>query len=177
MIDKNILYIEIIFLLGVLLTVFISKNVFLKILIVIVLFLFVIKELDDYKYIQQKYLYVGYGFVSLLVLFIINEYIVNIYFVAALICLVIIYLYLFKVLFNTTYGKVTKVTGRKVSIQILDPFYKTKNELVLSFSGKVKKGDVAIIALTKFPINKKAIKIIKVVTEPKSLNKNVKKKK
>jgi len=176
MIDKNILYIEIIFLLGVLLTVFVHKNVFLKILIIIILFLFVIKEADSYKYIKNKYLYVGYGFVSLLILFVINEYMVNIYFVAALICLVIIYLYLFKVLFNTTSGIVTKVIRKKISIQLNDPFYKPKKEIQLSYSGKVKKNDVAIISLTKFPVNKKIVKIIKIIPEQKE-NKYVKKKK
>ncbi|MEI8364392.1 MAG: hypothetical protein WCF78_02960 [archaeon] len=167
MIDKNIVYIEIIFLLGVLLNVFVPRNIFLKILIVIVLFLFVIKEIDDYKYIKQKYLYVGYGFVVLLILFIITEYIINIYYIAALICLVVIYLYLFKVLFNTTYGKVIKVSKGKVSIQVCDPFYKTKKELDLSYSGKIKKEDLVILELTKFPINKKITRIIKVISEEK----------
>jgi hypothetical protein len=165
MIDKNILYIEIIFLLGVLLTVFIPKNIFLKVLVVIVLFLFVIKEIDDYKYIKQKYLYVGYGFVILLVLFIINEYIVSLYFIVTLICLVVIYLYLFKVLFNTTYGKVTSIKRKEISIALCDPFYKSKKEIVLNYSGKIKKDDIVILELTKFPINKKITKIISVVSQ------------
>jgi len=169
MIDKNLVYIEIIFLLGVLLNVFVPRNIFLKILIVIVLFLFVIKEIDDYKYIKQKYLYVGYGFVVLLVLFIITEYIINIYYIAALICLVVIYLYLFKVLFNTTYGKVIKVNRGKVSILVCDPFYKTKKEIDLSYSGKIKKDDIVILELTKFPINKKITRIIKVISEEKEV--------
>jgi len=169
MIDKNLVYIEIIFLLGVLLNVFVPRNIFLKILIVIVLFLFVIKEIGDYKYIKQKYLYVGYGFVVLLVLFIITEYIINIYYIAALICLVVIYLYLFKVLFNTTYGKVLKVNRGKVSILVCDPFYKTKKELDLNYSGKIKKDDFVILELTKFPINKKITKIIKVISEEKEV--------
>jgi vacuolar-type H+-ATPase subunit I/STV1 len=164
MIDKNLVYIEIIFLLGVLLSVFIPKNLFLKILIVVVLFLFVLKEIDDYKYIKQKYLYVGYGFVILLALFIITEYINSTYFVAFLICLVVIYLYLFKIIFNTTYGIVTRVKSKKIFVMLNDPFYKSKKELELSYSGHIKKDDIVILELTKFPINKKVVKVINVVS-------------
>jgi len=128
MIDKNIIYLEIIFLLGALLCVFVPHALFLKLLVIIILFLFIVKEQDTYQYIKQKYLYVGWGFIALLVLFILTEYIVNLYFIVALICLVVVYLYLFKVLFNTTYGVVTKVAGRNVSVQLIDPFYKSKKE-------------------------------------------------
>jgi len=169
MIDKNIVYIQIIFLLGVLLTIFIPRHLFLKILIVVILFLFVIKELDDYKFIKQKYLYVGYGFIGLLILFIINGYVISVYYLAALICLVIVYLYLFKVLFNTTYGKITKVKGKKVNVQVLDPFYRTKKEVELNYSGSIKKEDVVIMELTKFPINKRITKIIKIIPKEKEI--------
>jgi len=163
MVDKNLLYLEIIFLLGIVLCVFVPGKIFLKILLLVILYLFVIKELDVYVYNKQKYLYVGYGFIILLALFTIIEYIKNIYFIVFLICLVVIYLYLFKVLFNTTYGKVTKIKGRKVSFVIEDTFYRAKKEFTLSFTGIVKKDDVVIIGLTKFPINKKPDKILKVI--------------
>jgi len=167
MVDKNLLYLEIIFLLGILVCVFIPGKIFLKILLVIILFLFMLKELDLYVYNTIKYKYVGYGFVIILFLFVFIEYIKSLYFIVFLICLVVIYLYLFKVLFNTTYGRVNKIKGRKVSFIIEDSFYKPKSEFTLSYSGKVKKGDVVIIQLTTFPINKKPSKIIKVIIEKK----------
>jgi len=171
MVDKNLLYLEIIFLLGIALCVFVPGKIFLKILILIILYLFVIKELDIYVYNRNKYLYVGYGFIGLLVLFNIIEYIKSIYFIVFLICLVVVYLYLFKVLFNTTYGRVIKVKGRKVSFLIEDTFFKPKREFSLNYSGKTKKGDLVIIELTKFPVNKKPYKISKVIIEKKEQDK------
>lgn len=161
--DKHLLYLELIFLFGVIVNLLLPGYLFLKILFVILLYLFVIKEKEEYKLILPKYTYIGYGLCSILVLFIISGYVNNIYFIMVFICLVVIYFYLYKVLFNITYGVVVSSKPSAVQIRITDSFYKSKKIYNIKTRKKYKKDTLLLLELSKFPINKKPIKIIKEV--------------
>jgi predicted membrane protein len=161
--DKNLLYLQIIFLAAVVVNLISEKQLFLKILLLLLTFLFFIKELDAYVYNRDKYLYVGIGFTSILFLFILSNYITHIYYLIFFMCVVILYLYLYKVLFNTTFGTVIKSTTKEATIKIDDPFFKTKKEYSLKYSKKIEPGLTVILELSKSFVNKKPIKIKKVI--------------
>jgi len=163
--DKHLIYLEVIFLISVITNLFVSKQLFLKILLMLLTFLFFLKETQSYVYNKSKYMYVGIGFVSILFLFILSDYITHIYFLVFFICSVVAYLYLYKVLFNTTFGVVTKVSSKEVTFKITDSFFKTKKEYSLSFTRKASINDVVILELSKSIVNKKPIKIKKVIHE------------
>jgi len=159
--DKNLLYLEIIFICGLIVNLFIDKNLFLKILIIIMLFLFVIKEKDNYIYNLDKYLYVSYGFIAILILLMFVEYFPNIYFIVIIMCAVVLYLYLFKALFNRTYGVIVSCTTKHAKVKITDSFFKSRKIHTIPTKKKYIKDKIVLIELSKFPINKKPIRIIK----------------
>lgn len=161
--DKNLIYLEIIFLVSVITYLLVPGMLFLKILLMVLTFLFFLKETQNYVYNKSKYMYVGIGFTSILFLFILSDYIMHIYFLVFFICSVVLYLYLYKVLFNTTFGEVTKVSSKEVSFKIIDSFFKTKKEFTLPTTRKISVGDVVILELSKSLISKKPIKILNVV--------------
>lgn len=162
--DKHVLYLQLIFLASIIVNLLVPKQLFLKILLLLLTFLFYLKETESYPYIKSKYNYVGIGFSVILLLFIISEYITHIYFLVFFMCAVVLYLYLFKVLFNTTYGVVVKSTSKTATIKIEDPFLKSKKEYVLNYSKKIDVGSIVILELSKFII-KKPIKIKKVISK------------
>ncbi len=161
--DKHIIYLEIIFLFSIIVNLIVPGNLFLKILLMLLTFLFYIKEIGSYKLIKAKYNYVGIGFTSILGMFIISQYITHIYFLLVFMCLVVLYLYLFKVLFNITYGVVTKSNSKEVYFKIKDPFFNLNKEFSLKYSRPLKEGTVILIELSKFFVNKKPVKIKKVI--------------
>lgn len=162
--DKHILYLELIFLASIIVNLIVPKQLFLKILLLLLTFLFYLKETNSYPYITSKYNYVGIGFSVILLLFIISEYITHIYFLVFFMCSVVAYLYLFKVLFNTSYGVVTSSTLKTATFKLEDPFLKSKKEFTLNYSRKIPVGSTVIIELSKFII-KKPIKIKKVISK------------
>ncbi len=161
--DKNLLYLQIIFLAAVVVNLIAEKQIFLKVLLLLLTFLFFIKEIDEYVYNKDKYLYVGIGFTSILFLFILSNYISHIYYLLFFMCAVILYLYLYKILFNTTYGTVIKSTSKEVTFKIDDAFFKTKKEFTLKYFKKIEVGSTIILELSKSIVNKKPIKIKKVI--------------
>ncbi|HRT02508.1 MAG TPA: hypothetical protein P5513_01020 [Candidatus Diapherotrites archaeon] len=163
MIDKDLLFIEILFLINVFIILFVKKNLYMKILFVILLFLFILLRKENYVYNKNKYLYITYGLIIILILFILTEYIKNIYYIVFVICSIIIYYYLSKILFNTTYGEVITNTKGQVQIKILDSFYKLNKIYTLPTTKTLKEKQLVLIELSKSPINKKPIKIIKVI--------------
>ncbi len=163
--DKHILYLEIIFLASIVVNLIVPGMLFLKILLMLLTFLFFYKELESYPYIKNKYVYIGIGFTSILLLFIIADYITHIYFLVFFMCLVVAYLYLFKILFNETYGVVVKSTDKEVTFKLEDPFFLSKKEYSLKYSRKVAVGSTVIIQLSTFFINKKPIKIKKIISK------------
>jgi len=161
--DKHIIYLEIFFLFSIVINLIVPGNLFLKILLMLLTFLFYIKEIGSYKLIKAKYNYIGIGFTVILLLFIISEYVTHIYFLLIFMCLVVLYLYLFKILFNTTYGVVTKKNAKEVFFKIKDPFFNHNKEFSLKSSKVVKVGDQILLETSKFFVNKKPIKIKKVI--------------
>ena len=159
--DKNLIYLEIIFLFGLFVNLIVEKQLFLKILVPILLFLFVIKEQANYKYILDKYLYVGYGFTVILIIFIFIDYFPNIYFITIIMCLVVVYLYLYKILFNKTYAEIISKVSKGYKLKLLDSFLNTKKEYFVESKKVLKKGDIVLILLSKESFIKKPKKIIK----------------
>ena len=171
--DKHLLYLEIIFLFGVIINILVEDYLFLKILFIFLLFLFVIKEKEQYNLVLSKYYYVGFGLCGILVLFIVSSFINNIYFLTIFICLVVIYFYLYKVLFNISYGVVVSSTSSKVNLRITDSFYKSKKIYTLPSKKKYLENTLLLVKLSNFPINKKPIEIIKEIKEKKPKEKKV----
>lgn len=163
--DKHILYLEIIFLASIVVNLIVPGMLFLKILLLLLTFLFFYKELDNYPYIRNKYMYVGIGFTSILFLFIVADYVTHIYFLVGFMCAVVAYLYLFKILFNETYGVVLKSTEKEITFKLEDPFLLSKKEYSLRYSKKVKVGSTVVVLLSTFFINKKPIKVKKVISK------------
>jgi hypothetical protein len=161
--DKNLLYLEIIFLAGVIISFLVEGNIFLKLLILIILFLFIIKEKDQYRYNLNKYLFISYGLLVILFLIYLVEYITHIYYLVFVICIVVIYFYLYKTLFNTTYGVIVSSTTKNAKVKILDSFYKFNKIYTIPVNRKLIKDKKVIIKLSSFPINKKPEKIIRIL--------------
>ena len=159
--DKHLVYLEIIFLFGLFVNLAVEKQLFLKILIPILLFLFVIKEQSNYKYVLNKYLYVGYGFTAILFIFIFIDYFPNIYFITTIMCLVVVYLYLYKILFNKTYGEIISKVSKGYKVKLLDSFLNTRKEYFVESRKALKKHDRVLILLSKESFIKKPKKIIK----------------
>lgn len=159
--DKHLIYLEIIFLFGLFVNLIVDKQLFLKILVPILLFLFVIKEQANYEPILDKYLYVGYGFTAILIIFIFINYFPNIYFITTIMCLVVVYLYLYKIIFNKTYGEIVSKVSKGYKIKLLDSFLNTKKEYFVESKKVLKKHDHVLILLSKASFIKKPKKIIK----------------
>ena len=162
--NKHIWNLEIIFLCGLFVNLFVVDKIFLKLLFIFLLGLFVFKEKSEFILISKKYFYFGYGLMSILTLSILINYITSIYFITGVICAIVIYFYLYKILFIQTIGKVTKVSQGIVYFKIIDPFYKSKKEFKLSSKKKIKKDDV-ILVKQSMSLIKKPVKIISVVKE------------
>ncbi len=164
--DKNLLYLQILFMFAVIVNIFVQNKLFLNILLVLLVFLFFFKEVDNYVYNRNKYMYVGIGFSTILVLFILTEYITHIYFLVFFMCGVVLYLYLYKVLFNTSYGTVIKSTTTSITFKIEDSFFKSKKEHTLKYSKKVPIGSTVLVELSKSIVSKKPIKVKKIIPKP-----------
>lgn len=161
--DKHLLHLQFLFIITIFIYLFIEKNYFLKVLFLVLTFLFFLKEQASYIYNKDKYLYVGYGFTGILILFFISEFITHIYFLVFFMCVVVLYLYLYKVLFNTTYGVVLKSTTKNITLKIKDSFYKREREFTLKYLKKVPEGSIAILELSKNIVDKKPINIKKII--------------
>ena len=162
MLNKHIWQLEILFLCGLIVNLFIEKKLYLKILFIILLTLFFFKEKNEFILIKSKYLYFGYGLIGMLVLSLLLNYVTHIYFITFSICLVVLYFYLYKIIFRKTIGKVTKVKNNQIYFKIIDPFYKSKKEFNLFSRKKIIKEDTILVEQSKFLI-KKPIKILEVV--------------
>lgn len=177
MINKDLLYIQIFFMFSIIINLFISGLLFLKILLILLLFLFILKSKDSFVYNRAKYDYFSYGLLLFSILFLLSNYITSPHFFTALFCILILFIYLFKVLFNTSYGEVIKNhENGMVEIKVLDPFFKTKN--VVLKNKKLLTGSIVVFSLTKFPLAKKPVQIIDVVPPQLSTDnktKNIKK--
>ncbi len=163
--NKHLIYLELIFLVAVILNLFVPDMLTLKILFLLLTFLFFIKELDAFTYNRAKYKYVGIGFTSILFLFILAQYITHIYFLVFFMCAVILYLYLYKVLFNTTFGVVIKSLATTITVKITDPFFKTKKEYILKCFKKPKLNSIIILNLSKSFVDKKPISVKQIIIE------------
>lgn len=163
--DQHLIYLQIIFMASLLLILIVKKQIFLKILLVLLTFLFYFKEIEAYPYIKQKYNYVGIGFTAILGVFIFLEFFSSIHFLTIFMCLIVAYFYLYKVLFNTSYGVVLKSTQTTATIRLTDPFIRSKKEYVLKTKTKLAKDTLVIVELSSFFINKKPIKIKKIISE------------
>ncbi|MDD3975886.1 MAG: hypothetical protein PHN22_01830 [Candidatus ainarchaeum sp.] len=161
---KHIWQLEIIFLCGLFVNLFVEKMLYLKILFIFLILLFVFKEKDTFVFIKLKYLYFGYGLVGILILALLIGFISNIYFITISICLVVLYFYLYKIIFNKTIGVVLKISSKKIYFKVIDPFYKSKKEFILSSNLKISKNDKISILQSSFLI-KKPLKILKVLKE------------
>lgn len=161
MISKDLLYIQIFFLFSLIVNLFIDGLLFLKILLIILLLLFIIKSKDSFVYNRQKYNFFCYGLLFFCVLFLLTNYLTSSYFYTFLFCVLILFIYLFKVLFNTSYGEVISYKDGFIEVKVLDAFYKSK--VIFFKSKKLLTGSIVVFSLTKFPFAKKPVDIIDVV--------------
>jgi len=163
MIDKHMLYIEILFLISLFISLFVPSNLFLKLLFVILLILFVIKEKENYVYNSNHYLFVGAGLSVISLLFVFAGYISNFIYLTILICAVVLFVYLSKVLFYKTYGTIIHCRNKEVEIRIDDVFFKSKKNLIFKTNKKLVAGTTVLVRLSKYPFGRKPIAIEKII--------------
>jgi len=114
---------QLFFLISVFVNLFVDKNLFLKVLLICLLFLFGLLILPEFVYNRDKFFFNAIGFIVLSILFLIAGYLTSITYMIILTCMLVLFLYSSKILFNTTFGEVILSTTKVVQIKILDPFH------------------------------------------------------
>jgi hypothetical protein len=165
--DKNFILLEFLFFASVLANLLLKNNLYLKILLIVLYTLFFIKLLPTYKLNKNKYIFVNINFIIILILFIIIGYFKTFEMTLIVGCYLILFLYLSRVIFNTTFGVVVLKDGYNISVELKDVFYKFKKRIILKSKKKMVVGSKVIIKLSNFPLFKKPISILKVIDESK----------
>lgn len=146
--NSKYLLFQMFFLTSISVSLFIQNNLFLKILLVCLLFLYGLLILPEFVYNKNKFLFIGSGFVVLAVLFLIAGYITNINYMIALSCILVAFFYSSKVLFDTTYGEVIITTPNNVQVRILDDFYRPRKIYTIDTKKKYPLKAIVSIKLT-----------------------------
>jgi len=160
--DKDLLFIEFIFFLSLIINVFIQNHLSVKLLFIVLLFLYILKSKPNYVYNKSKFLFVSYGLVVFSVLFLLLNYITSFYFILFMFCLLVLFLYLKYILFRFSYGVVVKKNNQQITINIKDAFYR-KKITTLNTRKQVKKGDVVIFSLKNLFLQKSSQKVISII--------------
>lgn len=162
--NSKYLLFQLFFIASIFVSLFIQKNLFLKILLVCLLFLYGLLILPDFVYNKNKFLFIGTGFVILAVLFVIAGYVTNINYLIALCCILVAFFYSSRVLFNTTYGEVIITAPKNVQVRILDVFHRQGKIYIIETTKKYPLKSIVSIKLTT-SISRKPIEIIEILCD------------
>jgi len=150
---------------GILLTsvfvsLFVDKNLFLKVLLIILLFLYGLLILTDFKYNRERYLFSATGFVVIAILFLFVRYTTGTTYVLILSCLLVGFMYLSRVLFSTTFGVVLESSNRFIKVKVTDELFSYGRKYEIKSSKKYPVDSLVLIELDK-SVLRKPISIIK----------------
>jgi hypothetical protein len=159
--DKDYLLVQFLFICSLLVNLFFTSKLSIKILFIVLYLLFTFLYKENYIYNKTKYKFVTLGFSGILFLTVLVYYFNTIVLQVIIVSYIILFFYIFKIIFNKTYGQVISKNKNKYTIKIKDIFYKYNKTIILKSNKHYNKGDLLYIKLSKLPFNKKPIKIIK----------------
>lgn len=145
---------------SVLVNLFIDANLFFKILLICLLFLYGLLILTEFKYNRERYLFSASGFVIISILFLIARYTTGTTFIVFLFCFLVLFIYLSRVLFSRTFGVVLESNTKETKVKIRDEFFSFGKTYLVKSSTKFAKGALVLIELDK-TVFRKPFKVIK----------------
>jgi len=161
--DKKFLMLEFIFLASIIANLLLDKNLYLKILLIVLYILFFILYLPNYVYNKFKFYFVNIFLIITSVLFLILKYVTSLTYVVVLVCYLVLFWYLSKIIFRTTYGVVISSKSGILTIKILDIFYTINKQISIKSKKHVNKDDIVILNLNGFFLSKKPLSIKKII--------------
>ena len=145
---------------SVLVNLFIDANLFFKILLICLLFLYGLLILPEFKYNRERYLFSASGFVIISILFLIARYTTGTTFIVFLFCFLVLFIYLSRVLFSRTFGVVLESNTKETKVKIRDEFFSFGKVFNIKSTTKFAKGALVLIELDK-TVFRKPFKVIK----------------
>jgi glucan phosphoethanolaminetransferase (alkaline phosphatase superfamily) len=142
----------------------VPHNLFLKILLICLLFLFGLLILPEFEYNRTKFFFNGIGFLVLSVLFLIAGYLTSLTYMIILTCILVAFLYCSKILFNTTFGEVIFSTQKTAQVKILDPFHNLNKIYTIETTKKLNHKAIVSLKLDN-TIFRKPIAVIDVICD------------
>lgn len=162
--NSKYLLFQMFFIASIFVSLFIQKNMFLKVLLVCLLFLYGLLILPEFVYNRNKFLFIGSGFIILAILFVIAGYFPNINYMIILSCVLVAFFYSSRVLFNTTYGEVIITAPRSVQVRILDVFHRLGKIYTIETTKKYSLKSIVSIRLAT-SISRKPTDIIEILCD------------
>ncbi len=147
-------------LVSVVVNLFIPKNLFLKLLLIALLFLYGLLILQEFKYNRDRYLFSASSFVVIAILFLLVEYIHSDTYLIILVCLLVAFMYLSRTLFSKTFGEVLESNGKLVKVKITDELFSYGKKYQIRSAKPYKPGTLVLIGLDKTFL-RKPVSIIK----------------
>ena len=160
-------------LISVFVNLFIDNSLFLKILLVILLFLYGLLILTDFKHNRERYLFSATSFVVIAILFIFVRYTTSTTYIIILSCILVLFMYLSRVLFSTTFGMVIENSSKFTKIKIVDELFSYGRKVEVRATKKYSIGSMVLIELDK-SILRRPIKIIKQLEDEEAIKKPAK---
>lgn len=157
--NKKYLLLQLLLLLSVFVSLFIDGLLYFKILLVILIFLYGLLILPDFKYNREKYLFFAIGFLVIAILFLFVRYVKGITYIVFLCCLLVLFMYLSRVLFFTTFGVVLESFKNYTKVKICDEFYDYNKIIDVRSFENYSKDSMVLISLST-SVFKKPIKIL-----------------
>jgi len=147
-------------LVSVVVNLFIPKNLFLKLLLIALLFLYGLLILEEFKYNRDRYLFSASSFVVIAILFLLVGYIHSDTYLIILVCLLVAFMYLSRTLFSKTFGEVLESNGKLVKVKITDELFSYGRKYQINCAKPYKPGTLVLIGLDKTFL-RKPVSIIK----------------
>jgi hypothetical protein len=161
--DKKFFILEIIFFASIIANLLLSNNLYLKILLIALYILFFIMYVPEYIYNKSKFIFINISLIICMILFLILKYITSLNYIVFVVCYLVLFLYLSKVLFKTTYGEVISSKKGVLSIKLLDIFYNHNKIIELKSKKVCKKGDLILLNLKVSPFSKNKLSIKNII--------------
>lgn len=160
--NAKYLLFQMFFLTSVFVNLFVQKNLFLKILLTVLLFLYGLLILPEFKYNKNKFLFTGVGFIVISILFLISGYIASANYLVIVFCVLVAFLYSSKVIFNTTYGEVIITSPKNIQVRILDVLYKYNKIYTIESTKKIPLNSLVSLKLG-LSLPRKPISVIAII--------------
>lgn len=157
---------------SVFVSLFVDKNLFLKILLIVLLFLYGLLILPEFKYNRERYLFSATGFVIISILFLFVRHTTGTTYILILCCLLVLFVYLSRVMFSKTFGVVLESSTRFTKVKITDELFSYGQKFELRSTKKYTIDSIVLIELDK-SVLRKPISIIKQIDREPKITKTV----